>query len=78
MDGLRWGVGRASCRLGREGGSMATGEAGGETPADDETGADALRIWAYEDNLAGWVPLRKGAGGLVCVGVGVGVGEAGV
>jgi len=41
MDGLRMGaVGLVSGRLGRDGGGMAAGEAGGERPADDDNVGD--------------------------------------
>lgn len=43
IDGLRGGVGRVSGRFGREGGGMAVGDAGGEMPADDRTGAETFR-----------------------------------
>jgi hypothetical protein len=53
---------------------MATGDAGGEIPAEDRTGAEALRSWAYDEGFGGWLPLRDsslgGVGGLAWVGVG--------
>jgi hypothetical protein len=52
---------------------MATGEAGGEMPADEKTGAEALRSWAYEEGFgAAWRArdgFLGGVGGLVWVGV---------
>lgn len=73
IDGLRGAVGRVSGRCGRDGGGMVTGDAGGEMPVDDRTGAETLRSWAYEDGFAGWFPplagMVGGVGGLACVGV---------
>jgi len=54
MEGLRTGtVGRVSGRLGRDGGSMVKGEAGGEKPADERAGDETWRSWAYADGLVG-------------------------
>jgi hypothetical protein len=55
MEGFRTGaVGLVvSGRLGREGGGMVTGDAGGEMPADDSVGDDACRSFAYTDGLVG-------------------------
>jgi hypothetical protein len=47
IEGLRTGaVALVSGRLGREGGGMVTGEAGGERPANDSVGDEACRSWA--------------------------------
>jgi hypothetical protein len=44
IEGLRTGAeGRVSGRVGREGWGMATGEAGGEMPADDSVGDETCR-----------------------------------
>lgn len=44
MEGFRGAVGRGSGRFGRDGGSMAVGEDGGEKPDEDERGAEKFRI----------------------------------
>jgi hypothetical protein len=73
MEGLRTGaVGRVvSGRFGREGGGMATGDAGGDMPADDSVGEDACRSLAYTDGCAGWLKLLAGTLGSVggCAGL---------
>lgn len=74
IEGLRTGTGglAVSGRLGREGGGdMMTGDAGGETPADDSVGDETCRSFAYADGLAGWVELVVGALGGVggCAGL---------
>jgi hypothetical protein len=38
---------------------MVTGEEGGEMPADDRTGAETFRSWAYEDSFAGGLPALE-------------------
>jgi hypothetical protein len=79
IEGFRGAVGRVSGRwLGREGGGMVTGEDGGEMPADERTGAETLRSWAYEESFgAGLLAVKGGDGGSRwCVVVRVGVLEA--
>ena len=68
IEGLRGG---GAGRFARAAGvMMVLGDAGGEVPAEDSTGADTLRSWAYADGREGWVPPLGGLAGAV-VGVGV-------
>ena len=51
IEGFRGTVGRVSGRLGRDGGGIATGDEGGDRPADERTGAEMFRSCAYEESF---------------------------
>ena len=69
IEGLRWVVGRVSGWFGRDGGGIAAGDDGGETPAEGTTGAEKLRSWAYEDSLVPLLLKLMVLPGLALVGV---------
>lgn len=56
IEGFRGAVGRVSGLLGRDGGGIVPGDEGGEMLAEERTGAETFRSWAYEDGFPGMLP----------------------